>query len=414
MGKFNVEDTNDTYALIIGNGSSNSNRSNLFAIGWDSKLYVNDSSGNFVGIDITQLSSSSEGSGSTVSWAGTTTSGEEIGKLTVDGTTYTLYSSTADEKVKNIPSTTTKAYLTGTSSTTQNTGYQYFDTNVYIGEESGSLYATTFYGALDGNASTSTTSTYATGVKVVETNPTSISYYYPYWGSETTTTGTSGATLRDNSGFKYATRTGTTKQNGLSQIIVGNSVKSGTAGNAEGAIAIYGSSSGYNSLSTNNSSTTNYNNYLPAESGTLALSTSTQVIELVSGKETLIANGPVVTVIFNNLYLSEYVAIGSEYLPITDVSFLLQTTNSDTGYYEIDDKSTTRGYVSLFEPAYGTITSSGLSDIIRIDQSVTAPLDSEIIWSAGGLTSTLLKSHFSENNKVRITGSVTYVRNYTT
>lgn len=40
IGKFNVEDSNDTYAFIIGNGSSNS-RSNAFTVAWDGSISLN-------------------------------------------------------------------------------------------------------------------------------------------------------------------------------------------------------------------------------------------------------------------------------------------------------------------------------------------------------------------------------------
>lgn len=58
---------------------------------------------------------------------------------------------TTDNKVLNTLSTTTKFYLTGTSSATTNTGTQYFDTGVYVSATAGELYATKFVGALTGN-----------------------------------------------------------------------------------------------------------------------------------------------------------------------------------------------------------------------------------------------------------------------
>lgn len=42
MGKYNVEDTNDEYALIIGNGTDSANRSNALAVDWDGGIYVDD------------------------------------------------------------------------------------------------------------------------------------------------------------------------------------------------------------------------------------------------------------------------------------------------------------------------------------------------------------------------------------
>lgn len=51
QGKYNIEDANDKYAFIIGNGTYN-NRSNAFAVDWDGKIYVNNSEN---GIDLNQL-----------------------------------------------------------------------------------------------------------------------------------------------------------------------------------------------------------------------------------------------------------------------------------------------------------------------------------------------------------------------
>lgn len=49
QGKYNVEDADDKYAFIIGNGEDEDNRSNAIAIGWDGKIYVNNSE---TGIDL--------------------------------------------------------------------------------------------------------------------------------------------------------------------------------------------------------------------------------------------------------------------------------------------------------------------------------------------------------------------------
>lgn len=38
VGKYNVEDANDDYAFIVGNGTDDSNRSNAFTVGWDGNL----------------------------------------------------------------------------------------------------------------------------------------------------------------------------------------------------------------------------------------------------------------------------------------------------------------------------------------------------------------------------------------
>lgn len=58
--------------------------------------------------------------------------------------------------VKNIPSNDKKIYLSGTDTVDENVSHQYFDSSVYLGEEPGSLYATTFNGELKGNADSAT------------------------------------------------------------------------------------------------------------------------------------------------------------------------------------------------------------------------------------------------------------------
>lgn len=65
-------------------------------------------------------------------------------------------SDNTDTKVTNTLSTTTKFYVTGTSSNSTNTGGQYFDTGVYVSATAGELVADKFTGALNGNANTAT------------------------------------------------------------------------------------------------------------------------------------------------------------------------------------------------------------------------------------------------------------------
>lgn len=77
----------------------------------------------------------------------------------VEGKGYT----TTDQKVKNTLNTTAKAYVTGTTSATTSTGEQVFDTDVYLDTTAGKLVATTFAGALQGNATTATTAAACTG-----------------------------------------------------------------------------------------------------------------------------------------------------------------------------------------------------------------------------------------------------------
>lgn len=52
QGKYNVEDANNTYAFIIGNGTADNARHNAFAVDWNGLIYVNGAS---TGVDISAL-----------------------------------------------------------------------------------------------------------------------------------------------------------------------------------------------------------------------------------------------------------------------------------------------------------------------------------------------------------------------
>ena len=85
--------------------------------------------------------------------------GKSYRRSCVDGTWSAwaeekLTDTNTDTKVTNTLNTTTKAYITGTTSATTNTGTQVFDTGVYLGASAGELVATKFTGALSGNATT--------------------------------------------------------------------------------------------------------------------------------------------------------------------------------------------------------------------------------------------------------------------
>lgn len=90
-------------------------------------------------------------------------SGKTITYTKNDGSTGTITTqdTNTDTKVTNTLATTTKAYVTGTTSATTSTGTQVFDTGVYLDTTAGQLTATTFKGALDGNAKTATSATSA-------------------------------------------------------------------------------------------------------------------------------------------------------------------------------------------------------------------------------------------------------------
>lgn len=69
----------------------------------------------------------------------TTVTSDANGKITISST-----NTNTDTKVTNTLATTTKAYITGTTSATTNTGTQVFDTNVYLDTTAGTLVAKTF------------------------------------------------------------------------------------------------------------------------------------------------------------------------------------------------------------------------------------------------------------------------------
>nr|DAP42331.1 MAG TPA: hypothetical protein [Caudoviricetes sp.] len=80
--------------------------------------------------------------------------------LRADGTWATP--TDTNDKVTNTLNTAAKAYLTGTTTATTNTGAQVFDTGVYLTENPGELHADKFVGAVSGNAETATSATKAT------------------------------------------------------------------------------------------------------------------------------------------------------------------------------------------------------------------------------------------------------------
>lgn len=98
---------------------------------------------------------------------------DTVGGHTV-GTNVPANAVFTDKNVTSTLATTTKAYITGTTSETTNTGTQVFDTGVYLGNGAGELVAAKFTGSLNGVAAKATadangntiTSTYATKAEV--------------------------------------------------------------------------------------------------------------------------------------------------------------------------------------------------------------------------------------------------------
>lgn len=119
------------------------------------------------------------------------------------------------------------------------------------------VYASTFYGNLSGK------------INITETNPSSgTSYMIPFM------TSTGSQSLLGNDGIGYWTREGTTSADGTGELKLGNNISSGTAGNKQGMIYMYGTSSGYTELIPSNNTSTNIKINLPSSAGTLALTSS--------------------------------------------------------------------------------------------------------------------------------------------
>lgn len=75
-------------------------------------------------------------------------------------------------------------------------------------------------------------------------------------------------------GLLFAAKTGTTDTDGIGRLLLGNNIASGTAGNALGQIYMYGTNTGYTSLTPNNNTTKNIDIKLPSTAGTLALTSN--------------------------------------------------------------------------------------------------------------------------------------------
>lgn len=181
-----------------------------------------------------------------------------------------------DTKVKQTSSTTNAAYpiLTATTaSPTSGTAYEsYYNTGVTINPSTKTITATTFSGALSGNASSAT---YASNVRITDT--TSAGTYYPTW-----TAGRAANTnyiLRGNSNFRYNIVEGTTSAEGFDSIYLGNSTAKGTAKNSTGKILLYSSSSSYHTI-VGDATTSTIAHTLPATAGTI-LNTGTTGITAV-------------------------------------------------------------------------------------------------------------------------------------
>lgn len=162
----------------------------------------------------------------------------------------------SDTKVTNTVATTTQFYLTGTTSTSTNTGTQVFDTGIYSTTTAGQLSV----GSLQarGTISPSAAVSYNLGSTTLPWANSYVKSYAVY--------GAASAPY----GYFQASTLGTTSTTGIAKLIVGNGTATGTANNAYGMLYLYGTSSGYTSITPGNNTTSNIALTLPSASGTLA------------------------------------------------------------------------------------------------------------------------------------------------
>lgn len=74
-----------------------------------------------------------------------------------------------------------------------------------------------------------------------------------------------------NNGFQYTTLEGTTSAGGYSQLVLGNSTSTGTAGNKRGSLVLYSEKNGNVTLRATGASTNGRDIYFPDKAGTVAL-----------------------------------------------------------------------------------------------------------------------------------------------
>lgn len=160
--------------------------------------------------------------------------------------------------------------------------------DLYLNYEGGVTYFGTSGGgnisadgkSYSGNAATATKATAANNFTVTNTNPSSLTNYYPVW-----VTGTSANTNyapRVNNGFWYQSSEGTASTVGESYLVVGNLTASGTAGNKRGTLALTASNSNYAYLRTD-TLTGNRTLLLPDGNGTLVYTNSSNSVTSLPG-----------------------------------------------------------------------------------------------------------------------------------
>lgn len=171
--------------------------------------------------------------------------------LREDGTWQVPPDTNTDTKVTNTLNTTAKAYITGTTSATTNTGTQVFDTGVYLGTTAGELVASKFTGALNGNANTATNATNSTNVKTTASTVVNQTDYYPTFADSNNNSATN-ESLKTINGYKISAALNTTSSTNSNSrhvaLFLGNDIPLGTAGSNRGSLCLYGQDAYYSQI----------------------------------------------------------------------------------------------------------------------------------------------------------------------
>lgn len=121
-----------------------------------------------------------------------------------------------------------------------------------------------------GDGATDTIVTEDEKVKITPVYPTTNTTYFPTFHIDVQTNANN-TTLSASDGFKYKDRNGSTTEDGLSQLILGNSIKSGINNNKTGQLVLFGKNDGYTQIETSTTKSSANALVLPSESGTLCL-----------------------------------------------------------------------------------------------------------------------------------------------
>ena len=164
-------------------------------------------------------------------------------------------------------------------------------------------------------------------VKVNTTNPSAMTTYYPVWYSAASGTGE----LNANDGLEYRTQEGTTSAPGFAEIILGNNIGTGNAGNKSGVIVLYSDKGGCSFLQYKDNATDNVAHILPEAGGTI-LTSGTSSVTLSGQTLTVKINGTSKS-LTNTTYSSKAAASGGSDVSLvtTGEKYTWNNKTSNTG-----------------------------------------------------------------------------------